>query len=105
MPGSLRHDDNHAGIEIENFVALGRSQRQGYAAFEDLHDFVAIQVAFPLGRSGKSGSKYASVPVIGEPGEVSRGVRMPGAALKECGFFPPTRIPNQLPWSFVSSLN
>ena len=86
VPGSLRHYDDHAGFEIEFFVALGRSQRQGYAAFQDLNDFIAIRVAFPLGGSGKSGGEDTAVPVIRKPGEVARGVGMPGTAFQEGGF-------------------
>ncbi len=87
VPGSLRHYDDHAGFEVEYFVALGRSERQGYAAFQDLNDFVAIGVAFPLGGSGKSGREDTAVAVIRKPGEVARGVSLPGTAFLVGGFF------------------
>ncbi len=86
VPSSLRHDGDHAGFQIEYFIALDRTQLQCDAAFKNLNDFVACLVAFPLGGSGKSGRENTAVPIIREPGEVARGVRMPGAAFEEGRF-------------------
>ena len=54
-------------------------------ALQDLTP-IFIRVAFPLGGSGKSGGEDTAVPVIRKPGEVARGVGMPGTAFQEGGF-------------------
>jgi hypothetical protein len=63
VPAPLRHDDHHASCHLELLWPVVSHQSQGCSAIQDLHDFIALEMALPLTFSGKTASEDAPVAV------------------------------------------
>lgn len=85
VPGALRHDGEHAGLQRQLFLfARRRDQGERGAALQDLNDLIAVGVAFPLAHAGKTAGKDGAIAIFRQPGEGAGGIGKPGPVFKKC---------------------
>src|SRR2546428_13345599 len=61
VPRPLRHDDHHPGAERKGFRTVLRHDVQRRRAIDDLHELIAVRMAFPRSVAGKFGAVNIAV--------------------------------------------
>lgn len=61
VPAALRHHDHGAAGQVQNFFARVGQNGQAGAAFDDLHQFVAVGMALPRAGTVEAGEEDAAL--------------------------------------------
>src|SRR3989449_5453693 len=69
VPRPLRHDDHHPGAQRKGFRTVLRHDMQRRRAIDDLHELIAVRMAFPRSVAGKFGAEDIAVAKRSQRGE------------------------------------